>query len=251
MIRLKDLHIRRISTVDQPDNPGARIVLFKRKQEVKMAKDAPTVEELTKQITALTTQLEKVKEDSKGQKDDRNILKRLAELFSKKEGANTGNDELDILVNDLNKRREDDAARIEKQNATIAKLQTGIERDKMFDLAKSLQHLGEADDTVSVLLKMKGALTDEEFASYVKTQKALAAQIRESGLFKEFGSDNSNDVSGVSGVEAEIDAAVDALVEKSSNGKTREQLEAGFLTTKAGKALWEKYEIAKDRQKGA
>ena len=200
--RLVNLTISKIATVDFPDNPPARIVLFKRR---KMAKDNVTAEDIAKlpeNVQKLLKDLTKKAEQNDTQVKDAEeatgILAGIKKLFK----GESDKPEVDDVLKDADPAIKEALAKASKETAEAkaetAKLRDRLDRDEMFRVAKDLP--GKADDTVSQLVKIKQALGDEEFTKYVTAQKALKAQ--SASLFGEVGAGDAGASKGEDAITA-------------------------------------------------
>jgi len=111
-------------------------------------------------------------------------------------------------------------------------------REFVAKAAREYSALGSPDEIGASMMRLHKK-DPEGLASWERIMKAANAQMRQGGaegLFAELGSSMSNTASEGEGAEAKIAQSVDAMVQKSD--KTREQIEAQFLSTPAGRALY-------------
>ncbi len=147
-------------------------------------------------------------------------------------------------VEQLQKAREEEAARSAALAKRVEKMEA--ERDRTLYVAKaaSFPGMGEADDFGPVLAKIAKALTAEEFDGFAERLRGLHAQVAEGAMFQEIGA------GGAAGAEgdawAKIEAMATEMIGKAAGGMTFEAAVAKVLETPAGQALHRDYRNAQE-----
>jgi hypothetical protein len=197
------LQISRVATVDEGDNPEARIVLFKRRPETTAADAAGEDEGMGKDITqelpdevkAQFAAVEQAKVEAEEAKtaalEEVETLKaRVAELEKAAESEEEKKpDPVEKADPEVKKLLEDAKREAEEANAKVAKMEDDKATERaMQTVAKwSLPNV-TADDFAPVIKRLRGYSAEDA----EKVEKALDdadAALRESAAFKELGTD--------------------------------------------------------------
>lgn len=135
--------------------------------------------------------------------------------------------------------------------AKSAKLERQLVRKSFVEeAAQSFSALGSPEEIGGLMLRMHDKDPDAvaDLKTVLKAANAQALAGGEAGLFSELGTMRGN--SGGTSADAKIQAYVDSVVEKSGDNRTRAQIEAAFLATPAGRALYAESRRETDRAKG-
>lgn len=216
---LKNLRINRVDLVDAGANPSAFVTLMKRDDSMELPQElADRLEAVEKQAQAGTLTDE-----------DRGVLARIRKWFTSAEDGEPP----DPMVAELAKRDE----QLAKANEAIAELRKAREIEQMIAKAREIGILGKPDDAASVLVKIKGALTDEEFTGLVGKLKAAKAQVDEAGLFKVLGHEGDD----ILDPYEKLKAMANERVAKSTTGEGWADAFDAVCRTPEGQRLYAEY----------
>ena len=238
--RLKNLSIRRISSVDNPDNPPARILLYKAKH---MAQDTVTAEDIAKlpeNVQKLLKDLTEKAEKDKDADESRGLVAKIKALFT------PDVPDPDEVVKDADPKTQQAYAAMKKlaegAEATAKRAVDKLERNEMMAIAKELKHLGEMDDVAGELVVLKANTDEKTWDAYLERQRGIATQLKDSVLFKEMG---AGDVGAETGEDA-INAMV-AAVQKAEPKLDKGAALLKVMDTDEGRAAYKEHTKKGDR----
>lgn len=244
------LRVRRLATVgfvDKGDDPKAEVVFFKRQEIAKgvveedgkfCAYDAEgkklgayaTKEEAEAALkpapaeklkggsegttTKETTMFDVTKLDATAQAEFKKLSDKVAELEKLVPAPKAPEA---VIPEAVQKQIDATEKRAKEAEDRVQKLEDQREVEQFIAKAKDLSL--NADDFGSILRKISKAVTPDEMKKVEQTFKALAAQVKEAGLYKEIGRGGSG---AATEADQEVKAAVDA-VRKADPKLTQEQ----------------------------
>jgi hypothetical protein len=220
---LRKLTIRRVALVDAGANQEAFVNLFKRDGDM-ADKDTPEAKRLA-DLEAQVATLTKARADAdaataKAEKD------KAAEIAKAEQGKKT--------AEQVAKEAGEAVVALQKQltasSEQIAKLAEEREVERFTEIAKSVPHLGKAEESVPQLRAIAKAMDAKAFDAYLVKQRAIAEQLRQSNLLKEIGSNgeggDGSAASKIAMIAKGLREKDKTLTEEQAYSKALEQLSA-------------------------
>lgn len=234
--QLKNLSITAIATVDEPDNPPAEILLFKRRQDSKedktVTKDQDKANKtfqlregngLMIDLTKLNLTDEQAeaakdafaeadKQDKEAKAELEKVQKQLADLEAEKEAKET---DVQKRMSELEKQAKEDAAK-------VASMEDDKRTEEAEEIVRGWDHItGATVEDYAPVVKAVRASAPGKFDELKKLIDNANATIKASEAFKPAG----KDAEGVADVMAKVNAKVEEL-RKIKPSLSRAELEA-------------------------
>ena len=240
MPRLFDIHIDEVSGVDRPANRRKFLVVKHAKKDDMDNVTAEDIAKLPENIRKLITDLTEKAEKDKDADENRSLVAKFKAWFTKDVP------EPDDVVKNADPETQKVYAAMKKlaegAEATAKTAVEKLERNEMIIIAKELKHLGKVDDVAGELVVLKANADETTWANYLKRQRGIAKQLKDSVLFKEMG---DGDVGGDTG-EAKIEA-IAKTIQKANPDLTKEAAYLKALSTDEGKAAYKDHTKKGDR----
>lgn len=208
--KLTDVELKEVSFVGAGDNPEAHVVLLKEKkdenkEDMVMTKDdlQAKVDEVEKKLETTTSEKEEaVKEKEELAKQVDELTKTLEELKKETETDDDVADTIDKekLPESVKKILDEQEQIVKKQTEELAKLKDEQLTKSFISKASGVDKVGKSDEIGTILKEIHKY--DADLAEKVfKVFEATHNRLEESGLFKEQGSAEGNDVTVLDKIE--------------------------------------------------
>jgi hypothetical protein len=206
--KLTDLKITRVATVTEGDNPGAHIVLFKRRRDnVNRGDEGMDFKKLEIPEDAQAAIQKELDELAKARDESAEALKKANEAVEKltaevaelkkpepePDPVEKASPEVKAKFEELEKQRKEDAEALQKATDRLAKMEDATRMSKAIETVSEWENLPgvTADDFAPVLKRVREKLDEEDVKEIEKALNAANSAIAQSDLLKETGRDGT------------------------------------------------------------